>query len=632
MYRDDGRGWINGLAFGERMKRTSLFLLMVMTVSAGWGVQHVVPGTYPHPHPDMIHQPTAAQIKAHGSFQAATIASASGGKSVAVIIVQFAAGKAALISGSRSIQSLPTIDSHFVSMAQYYDEVSYHKIGLTFKFFGPNTGAAGGDVSAVVAGAYTFDGTGGTPNHPMEYYGCGDEGQGDLPPCTSVSPSPPTTSANGNYLTRDAIVTARNGGHTGLVSKDKDPVNGFDEVIVVHAGNGNETTPCRGVAATNGDIWSIFYSADPQVIGGQSPVSAQAQLAGFSEGDVVPETESACSGITSPLGVMAHEFGHSLGLPDLYNTSAIGGSSVVGQWELMDAGPYDGSGANPSHMGAWDKMTLGWVTPIVSGTRQNVTQTAIETTQSLLKIPVLNGLPQEYFLVEYRRRASGATYDRSIPGDGLLVWHIDDAITSSRGINATQPSAQNTVNTGSPHYGVSIIPADGVTVGSNQGDPGNPFIDGRIFTSPNSNTFAGQPSGISLVDISGVGGPTVTSQVANLVVTPGQSITKLTNYPNPAGKGYAHPSGAGHTTIQAQLTRPANDMTLLIYTLSGDLVRKIGLTEIGLTLARSADEKWVYEYVWDLTNGDGAMVAPGVYLYLLRADGVTKSNKMVIIR
>ena len=54
--------------------------------------------------------------------------------------------------------------------------------------------------------------------------------------------------------------------------------------------------------------------------------------------------------------------------------------------------------------------------------------------------------------------ASGATYDTFIPGDGLLVWHIDDAITSSRGINAVDPTQQNTVNSGSPHYGVSIVP------------------------------------------------------------------------------------------------------------------------------------------------------------------------------
>ena len=40
----------------------------------------------------------------------------------------------------------------------------------------------------------------------------------------------------------------------------------------------------------------------------------------------------------------------------------------------------------------------------------------------------------------------------------------------------------------------------------------------------------------------------------------------------------------------------------------------------------------VYEYDWDLKNGNGAMVMPGVYLYLIRADGLHDSNKAVVIR
>jgi len=595
------------------MKRLLIFFLIALAVRPVWAVQHVVPGAYPNAHQDMMHQPSAAQARAHGSALAATIASASGTKKVAVIIVQFQSGNAPLISGSRLIQSVSNIKNNFDQMIAYYTEVSYGKLALSITYFNSDTVTLNGDASPSLnqTGVYTLP-------HPMEYYGCGDEGAG----CTGVTA--PTQGANGNYLTRDAIDAARNSGHTGLTAAN------FDEVIVVHSGNGNETT-----VGTNGDIWSIFYSQDP-VISGQSPADAVAAAAGFSEGDVVPETQSIVYGISSPLGVMCHEFGHSLGLPDLYNTSAIGGSSVVGKWELMDSGPYAGpanqGGTNPSHMCAWDKAALGWVAPTVSGSRQNVNLSPVEMNASALKIPVLNGLPQEYFLVEYRLHTSGAQFDRYIPGDGLLVWHIDDAITSSRGINATAPGTQNTVNTGNPHYGVSIVTADGTTVGLTGGGPGNPFGNGHNFTAPVSDTFGGQPSGISLVSIGGVGSSAVTSQVANLVVSAGQSIVKLINFPNPAGKRYAHPSGEGHTTIQAQLTRPANDFSILIYTLSGDLVRKIGLTDATLNLNRSADEKWVYEYVWDLTNGDGKMVAPGVYLYLLRVDGISQSNKLVIIR
>src|SRR5205814_336495 len=142
-----------------------------------------------------------------------------------------------------------------------------------------------------------------------------------------------------------------------------------------------------------------------------------------------------------------------------------------------------------------------------------------------------------------------------------------------------------------------------------------------------SNNFAGQPSGVTLINIAGVGTAQATVDYASLAVSAGQSISKAVNFPNPAGTGYSHPSGTGHSTIQFQLTRPAQDYSINIYTLSADLVRKVGKDAITVNITRSADLKWVYEYVWDLTNGDGAHVAPGVYLYLIRADGESKSGK-----
>ena len=194
------------------------------------------------------------------------------------------------------------------------------------------------------------------------------------------------------------------------------------------------------------------------------------------------------------------------------------------------------------------------------------------------------------------------------------------------------PASSNTVNSGNPHYGVSIIPADGIAISSNQGDGGNVYTNSSIFTTPASNNFAGQPSGVSLVNITGVGSATAAFAVANLAVSAGQTILKVINYPNPAGKGYNSYPSPNHTTLQFQLSRPANDYQINIYTLSGDLVRKISKDAITLNINRSSDQKWVYEFDWDLTNGDGAMVAPGVYLYLVRADGQSQTAKAVIIR
>jgi immune inhibitor A len=69
------------------------------------------------------------------------------------------------------------------------------------------------------------------------------------------------------------------------------------------------------------------------------------------------------------LGVFAHEYGHDLALPDLYDTSGnVGGAeNSTGFWTLMssganigDGGP-DGIGDDPVDFGAWEKFQLGWL-------------------------------------------------------------------------------------------------------------------------------------------------------------------------------------------------------------------------------------------------------------------------------
>lgn len=615
---------------------------------------HLHPGTYKNPPRDNVHQPSATAAKRFGSMAVARAIGATGTKRVAVILTQFAnETQGNWISGSNLITDLNKVQGYFTQFAAYYNEASYGQLVIQFRFFGANGDSAGnplGETTPLASGVYTLP-------HTESYYGCGDEGLG----CSGITTprlDPLNGILGGNYLVRDAIVAARNGGYSQLVNSAA-PFNGaFDAVIVVHAGNGNETS------TFNGDIWSIFYSQDPCIIGGgglgSSPTScpnacppsetatcgpnAVALAAGFSEGDVDPDTET--STITSPLGVMCHEFGHTLGLPDLYNTFSLGGEPVTGSWEIMDSGPYDSNGTNPAHPGAWDKMHLGWINTLTVASSSNTyTLGRVESASNIVKIPIVNAPTSEYFLVEYRSNSvPSALFDKGIPGSGLLIWHIDDAITADRGIDVSDKSKQNSVNCGpscGSHYGVSIVTADGNPINrSNEGDPGNAFTDGHVFKAPQSNNFAGQVTEITLAGIVGAGSSATASfQIANIAAGGGQAILKLVNYPNPAGKGYPHPLGAGHTTIQFQTTQPANDYSINIYTLSGDLVRQVGKSDITLQLvsnsnsfAFSTDGKFVYEFAWDLTNGNGAMVAPGVYLYLARVDGLTKVGKAVIIR
>ena len=80
---------------------------------------------------------------------------------------------------------------------------------------------------------------------------------------------------------------------------------------------------------------------------------------------IQPETlPTALGGGQQTMGVFAHEFGHALGLPDLYDTTY--NSEGVGEWSLMGYGSWLGiskDGDRPAHLDAWSKSVLGWVSP-----------------------------------------------------------------------------------------------------------------------------------------------------------------------------------------------------------------------------------------------------------------------------
>jgi immune inhibitor A len=139
-----------------------------------------------------------------------------------------------------------------------------------------------------------------------------------------------------------------------------EPDGYIDTFQSVHAGEGEEA----GGGALGGEaIWSHSWYAYSNLIGIAGP--SFNKYGGVQIGDsnywvgkytVQPENGG--------VGVFTHEFGHDLGLPDLYDTS--GGENGTGFWTLMSSGSWMGDGtvdigSKSSHMGAWEKFQLGWL-------------------------------------------------------------------------------------------------------------------------------------------------------------------------------------------------------------------------------------------------------------------------------
>ncbi len=327
-------------------------------------------------------------------------------------------------------------DQGYLNLHSYYNESSLGKLNIT------------GDVTDWVNSSYN-----------MSYYGADGTFIDDF---------------NGPIykLVTEAVHKADNSTDFSQYDANGDGV--VDHLFIVHAGQAQE-----GLGGSKDDIWSHNWAvldANLSQPGYQALTVDGVQVYTYS---MVSEY--------SPVGTWAHEFGHDLGLPDLYDID--GSSQGVGRWDVMGTGSWNGGGKYPSELSAWSKFKLGWVTPVdVQGPLHNISLDQVETGGPVYRLRI--GDPQnsnEYFLLENRQQVG---FDQKLPGSGLLIWHVDEARTS---------------NTDDTHRLVDLEEADEATGGDTPSDSGDPWHDRNEgfwgYSVPTSDSYDGLPSGWSVTDI-----------------------------------------------------------------------------------------------------------------------------------
>jgi M6 family metalloprotease-like protein len=250
------------------------------------------------------------------------------------------------------------------------------------------------------------------------------------------------------FLFRDAIKAA-----------DDDPVNidfsDYHSFMIIHAGSCWQTDPYGA------DIPSVFISL------GDQPLIVNAGQDTIYDGIIDAATQSQDGMVLGSQGEYAHEFGHQLGLPDLYDYTYE--SAGLGEWELMSWGSFNMNAYVPPHLSAWCKVFLGWSDPIDLQAGDNLEQVfrwSAKDPNAIVKVPINS---HEYYLIENRRAWANPDslvdfsdsidygygsdhsarrtyrrgvlvqiddYDMSLPFDldkgGLLVYHIDEDLIRQR--------------------------------------------------------------------------------------------------------------------------------------------------------------------------------------------------------
>jgi immune inhibitor A len=335
------------------------------------------------------------------------------------------------------------------SMRDFYLENSYKKLDLV-----------GG-----VTGWYRMP-------QPYSYYVWGENGLGHYP-------------HNAQRLAEDAVNAADP--YVNFADYDYNHDGWVDALIIVHAGPGAEET------GSDDDIWSHKWNL---------PVVMTKDGVSMFTYNMDPEIQS---GGLVHMGFFAHEFGHTLGLSDLYDWDYS--SAGLGDWSIMAHGSWNNDGKTPAHLDAWCKYKLGWID--VDTLTANLTHTEIlqaETSPKAYRLWTSGGGGSQYFLVENRQKTS---FDSYLPGEGLLIYHVDETVANNNNEN---------------HYKVALEQADGnfdLENKVNRGDGGDPFPgwdNKRAFddtTIPSSRDYGGGQTQVAVWNIS----DSDSSMHANMQVT-----------------------------------------------------------------------------------------------------------------
>lgn len=313
----------------------------------------------------------------------------------------------------------------------------------------------------------------------------------------------------------------------------------FDCFIIFHAGVGRDIdlVALLGADPTPFDLPSLTFNLQSfrRIYGSEFNGFAVRGGVRITNTSVLPATETReIDGIggkvlleLSTNGLLCASFASFLGVPDLFNTRT--GRSGIGRFGLLDGeGFFNYNGALPPEPSAWERLILGWATPIEVSSASLILRLPAQGLHQnpdsvIYRIPITS---REYFLLENRQRnAQGrgvtltivrrgqtftqtftqdeagfafgnisrldgqivacSNYDWTLPGatisnrrfeGGVLVWRINEDLIAERldsnRLNALEPRA------------VMLLEADGSQdIGQNYSvqDPGNGTQSGVVF-------------------------------------------------------------------------------------------------------------------------------------------------------
>lgn len=178
---------------------------------------------------------------------------------------------------------------------------------------------------------------------------------------------------------------------------------------------------------------------------------------------------------TTGIGTICHEFSHGLGLPDMYDLQ-YEGNYGMGSWSVMDSGAYGGDGFCPSGYTSFEKMSCGWLEPVVLTNDTTINGMKSQSSGGEAYLLQNEGWKDEYYLIENRQKTG---WDAGLPGSGMLIIHVDydENVWFQNEVNTTSQKKSVTHNT---HQRCTIFHADNST--KRESADTYPYMDNNKLT------------------------------------------------------------------------------------------------------------------------------------------------------
>lgn len=279
---------------------------------------------------------------------------------------------------------------------------------------------------------------------------------------------------------------------------DRDNDGFVDLVYVIYAGYGESANDNAGSLDDTiwPHAWYIYQGAGKEVSVDGKLLDAYACSA---------ELQGNTGTYRDGIGSFCHEYSHTLGLPDFYDTS--GSNYGMSTWSLMDYGCYNGpdmngdghsDGSVPVGYTAYEREFCGWLT--IEELTSPATVSLENLADSKKAYKIVSSDKNQYFTLENRQQTGWDTYMAS---SGLMILKVDyDQMIWDNNIVNCEPTRQR----------MTIMPADNH----------RSFYDetGDLYPYNNNNSFTDQSTPAAVTNTGLLLGKPVTNITqANGVIT-----------------------------------------------------------------------------------------------------------------